>query len=96
METEVSIPASYAAGNRLPVEPPMSRRLGEQGTVRLRVLVRADGTAGDVQVAVSSGHPMLDEAAKSAVRTWRFNPATRNGKPIDKAFQVPITFKLSD
>lgn len=86
--------ASYAASNRKPVYPAMSRRNGEEGKVILRVLVKADGSAGEVQVRQSSGFPLLDEAARAAVQAWRFNPATVDGKPVDEWYQVPIPFKL--
>jgi periplasmic protein TonB len=72
----------------------MSRRYGEQGTVTLRVMVRADGRAGQVEVRRSSGFPMLDDAAREAVQDWRFNPATRDGKPVPEWYLVPVTFTL--
>jgi protein TonB len=92
--TEVSITASYAATNRKPEYPKMSQRLGEQGTVVLTVLVKSDGSAGDVEVKSSSGFPRLDRAAADAVKSWHFNPATLDGKPVDKTYDVPIPFKL--
>jgi len=96
VRTGVSISASYAASNRPPVQPARSLRNNEQGKVVLRVLVQADGSAGDVQVQTSSGFPLLDEAARSAVQTWRFNPATSDGKPVAEWYLVPIIFKLSN
>ncbi len=93
-KTEVSIPASYSASNLKPTYPNMSKRLGEQGTVVLRVLVKADGTAGEVEVKSSSSYPRLDQAAVEAVKTWRFNSAKIDGKAIDEWYQVPIPFKL--
>ena len=92
--TDVSIPASYSASNQKPIYPNMSKRLGEQGTVVLRVLVKADGNAGEVEVKSSSSYPRLDQAAIDAVKTWRFNPAKIDGKAIDEWYQVPIPFKL--
>ena len=91
--TEVSISASYAAANRKPEYPKMSLRLGEQGTVVLTVMVKSDGSAGDVEVKSSSGFARLDRAAADAVKTWRFNPATVDGKAVDRSYEVPITFK---
>jgi len=91
--TEVSISASYAAANRKPDYPKMSLRLGEQGTVVLIVMVKSDGSAGDVEVKSTSGFTRLDRAAADAVKTWRFNPATVDGKAVDKSYEVPITFK---
>ena len=96
VRTGVAISASYAASNRPPVQPARSLRNGEQGKVILRVMVQADGSAGEVQVRMSSGFPLLDEAARSAVQTWRFNPATSDGKPIAEWYLVPIIFKLSN
>lgn len=93
-KTDVSIPASYSASNQKPIYPNMSKRLGEQGTVVLRVLVKADGSAGEVEVKSTSNYPRLDQAAIDAVKTWRFNPAKIDGKATDEWYQVPIPFKL--
>mgnify|MGYP006271870189 CR=1 FL=1 len=94
-KTDVSISASYGASNAKPVYPTMSKRMGEQGTVVLRVLVKSDGSAGTVEVKSPSGFPRLDQSAVEAVKTWRFNPATLDGKPVDEWYQVPIPFKLN-
>ena len=96
VKTSVSISATYAASNRLPVYPKLLERDGVQGAVMIRVFVKADGTAGDVEIKSSSGYPSMDEAARTAVRTWRFNPATVDGKPIAEWYLVPIPFKLQN
>lgn len=62
----------------------------------LRVLVKADGTAGAVEILTSSGYPLLDESARTTVQTWRFKPATIDGKPVAEWYQVPIPFKLQN
>jgi protein TonB len=93
--TSVSV-ASYAASNRRPVYPRMSRMNDEQGTVVLRVLVKEDGSAGAVELKASSGYPLLDDSALSTVRTWRFNPATVNDKPVAEWYQLSIPFKLQN
>jgi periplasmic protein TonB len=79
-----------------PSYPPASRRAGEEGTVRLRVLVDATGKPKDVQVAQTSGFSRLDDAAKQAVRRWKFQPATNGGQAITVWTQVAITFRLTD
>src|SRR3982074_896408 len=94
VRTSVSIPASYAASNRKPSYPSLSRQYEEQGTVVLRVFVKADGTAGQIEIKSSSGYPLLDQSAKTAVQSWRFNPATSDGKPAADWFLIPIPFKL--
>lgn len=95
-KTDVSISASYSASNAKPVYPTMSKRMSEQGTVVLRVLVKSDGSAGSVEVKSSSGFPRLDQSAVEAVKSWRFNPATLDGKAVDEWYQVPIPFKLQN
>ena len=79
-----------------PTYPPASRRAGEEGTVRLKVLVDEAGRAKDVQVAQSSGFSRLDEAAKQAVRRWKFVAATDGTKAMSVWTQVSITFRLMD
>lgn len=74
----------------------MSKRLGEQGKVLLRVKVGADGQAQEVSVLQSSGFPRLDEAAREAVRNWRFVPARQGDQAVAAPVNVPIVFKLND
>ncbi|RJF97849.1 energy transducer TonB [Noviherbaspirillum saxi] len=95
-KTPVSIPARYAASNRKPEYPRMSRQMEEEGTVLLRVFVQADGNAGTVEIRTSSGSPLLDQSAKNAVQSWRFEPATSDGKPVSEWFLIPIPFKLQN
>ena len=82
--------------NPRPIYPALSKRLGEQGTVLLRVLITADGKAGAVEIKKSSGFERLDRAAIEAVKQWKFNPATLDGKPIDDWHLVSIPFKLEN
>ncbi|MBD5801687.1 transport protein TonB [Azoarcus sp. Aa7] len=82
--------------NPAPQYPKLSRRRGEQGKVTLRVRVRADGRAEAVEIAHSSGHPRLDDAALETVRSWRFVPARQGETPIDSSLLVPIAFRLDD
>jgi protein TonB len=79
-----------------PDYPPSSRRLGIEGTVRVRVLVGADGRPREVTVKQGIGDAALDEAALLAVRRWRFEPARRNGEPVAATVVVPIQFRLVD
>ena len=88
--------AAYASTNRVPPYPRISLSNGDEGTVVLRVLVTAEGTAGAVEIRTSSGFPLLDESARKTVMTWRFKPATIDGKPVAEWYQVPIPFKLQN
>ena len=85
--------AAYRS-NPAPAYPPMSRRLGEQGQVMLRVLVTEAGQAQRVELRASSGSERLDEAATTAVRQWRFVPAKRGECHVADWVLVPINFTL--
>ena len=82
-------------GNPLPDYPTLSRRLGEHGSVALRVMIGADGRAGEVQVVQSSGYPRLDRSAADAIRQWRFSPAYEGGKPVPAWYEWRWTFRLN-
>ena len=65
------------------------------GTVTLRVLVDVDGKPLDVQVERSSGHRVLDAAAKKQVLAkWRFRPAMQDGHAVQAIGMVPVVFSL--
>ena len=74
--------------------PPMSRRLGEEGKVRLRVLVSPEGRALQIQVLAGSGFSRLDAAARELVGRWRFLPATKGGAMVQGWVEIPIVFQL--
>lgn len=80
--------------NPAPAYPSLSRRLGEEGRVLLRVQVNADGTPTQVLLQQSSGHARLDEVASATVRRWQFVPARQGGRPVEAWVTVPIKFSL--
>lgn len=94
-QREASVDAAYP-NSAAPPYPRLSRRLGEEGRVVLRVRVLADGHAASVEVTESSGYPRLDATALEAVRRWRFVPARRGDSAIDSWLRVPIVFRLED
>ncbi len=77
-----------------PLYPARSRKAGEKGTVMVKVFVDGAGRPSQVLVQTSSGYPLLDEAALSAVRAAQFRPFVEGGfaKPI--WVLAPITFNL--
>jgi periplasmic protein TonB len=74
--------------------PPQARRLHHQGTVMLKVLVGVDGSPKQVIIQQGSGYHELDRAAVRAAKRWKFNPATRNGVPMEGWALIPVQFKL--
>lgn len=77
-----------------PTYPARSRKAGERGTVVVRVLIDATGRPSQVSVHASSGHPLLDEAALTALRTAQFRPYVEGGVPKPISVLAPITFNL--
>lgn len=92
----IELPSSDAAylNNPRPSYPALSRRLGEQGKVVVRVLIGVDGKAQQAEIRTSSGYDRLDQAALATVRSWRYVPGTRGGVPEAMWFNVPINFVL--
>lgn len=82
--------------NPRPNYPPMSRRLGEEGKVSLKVKVSADGQPLAVDLEKSSNFTRLDEAALDVVKRWRFVPARRGDEAIEAVVIVPIVFQLEE
>lgn len=82
--------------NPKPPYPALSRRLGEQGRVLLRVHVGSDGGADEVQLHTPSGSPRLDQSALDTVRRWKFVPARRGQEAVAAWVLVPIAFTLKD
>ena len=87
--------ANYLS-NPEPEYPSLSRRLREQGAVKLRVHVTEQGRADEVTLHESSGYGRLDKAAADAVWRWRFSPARRAGAFVAAWVVVPIKFELRD
>jgi len=75
-----------------PAYPSMAARRGWTGTVVLLVQVSADGSVEQVAVETSSGHTILDDAARRAVERWRFAPAMLAGSPARATVRKPIRF----
>ena len=74
--------------------PRIAKRKGYQGKVLLLVLVSKTGAAKKVLISKSSGHKLLDKAARKAVSQWQFYPGTKDGKPVEMSVEVPIRFDL--
>jgi TonB family protein len=70
-----------------------ARRRGIEGEVILEIIVRRDGTVGDIRILKRLGAG-LDDRATDAVRQWRFQPARRAGAPVDVIVEVAVEFKL--
>src|SRR5262249_32704499 len=86
-------PPRMRPGNAVPAYPADARAAGRTGTVVLKVVVAADGTAGDIHV-VEGEEPSV-RAAVAAVKSWRYEPARLKGQPVAVYREIRIPFKLS-
>lgn len=70
-----------------------ARRARIQGRVILEAIIEADGTVRDAEVL--RGLPMgLDEAARQALLTWRFEPGTLHGEPVPVKYVLSVDFAI--
>ena len=88
-ELSVSCPKLSA-----PTYPAISRRMGEEGKLMLRVELDEDGRIDQAQVVDSSGYDRLDKAALEAVKSWQCRPSIRNGQPVRAVALQPFNFVL--
>jgi len=70
-----------------------ARKKKIKGTVILAMIVTAEGTVRDVKV-IKSLDPGLDKQSLAAVRTWKFEPATKDGKPVAVHLKTEVDFRL--
>ena len=74
--------------------PEVSRRNGEEGRAIVKVCVNAAGKIDSVEIATSTTHPLLDEAALKVAKAFRFKAATSEGKAVASCANLPVKFEL--
>ncbi|HWX53213.1 MAG TPA: energy transducer TonB [Verrucomicrobiae bacterium] len=70
-----------------------ARKVKHQGTVVLWAVIGTDGRPHNIRVEQSLGMG-LDEKALEAVRTWRFEPGTKDGRPVSVQMNIVVNFHL--
>jgi periplasmic protein TonB len=70
-----------------------ARQRNVSGEVVLEIVVRRDGSVGDVRILQGLGSGLNDRAVQ-AVRQWRFTPAHRLGAAVDVIVEVAVEFRL--
>ncbi|MCJ0763798.1 energy transducer TonB [Variovorax sp. CYS-02] len=93
---KVEMPSSDAAylDNPKANYPPLSKRLGEQGKVIVRVYIGADGTPQKAELRKSSGYTRLDNSALDYVMKCRYVPGKVNGVAQAMWHEAPVNFIL--
>lgn len=77
-----------------PPYPPLALENGEEGTVRIEVIVEADGRISSAKIVKRSGSTRLDNAALKAARGANIRPKVINGEPVRSRFITPFNFKV--
>lgn len=91
MTTELAVACPE---RRAPAYPSVSRRMGETGLAVVRVELSEAGLVVKAGVEKTSGHARLDDAALAAVKTWKCNPPTHQGRPVRATALQPFNFVL--
>lgn len=88
------VEAARGIYNPSPQYPPLAKMARVQGEVRLSAVISKDGTIQDLKVI--SGHPLLVQAALSAVKQWRYEPYLLDGVPVEVDTEIDVNFTLSE
>ncbi|MEH1710108.1 TonB family protein [Acinetobacter pittii] len=83
-----------SAGCKDPGYPREAEMSGEQGTVRIRVLVDTNGSVIEAKVKKSSGSKILDKAATKAYSLCTFKPAMKDGVPQQDWYEIEYPFVI--
>jgi protein TonB len=76
-----------------PTYPDIAKQARVQGVVILECTISPQGKVTDVKVL--RGIPLLDDAAREAVRQWVYTPTLLNGVPVPVIMTVTVNFKLN-
>jgi protein TonB len=95
--------AVYELGNGVKAPKPVyspnpeytdsARKKKINGSVTLAMIVTAEGDVRDLKV-IKSLDKGLDKQALAAVSTWKFEPATKDGRPVAVHLSTAVTFSL--
>jgi TonB family protein len=95
--TRIRVDANVQRDNLIrsvdPVYPPLALQARIQGTVRFTAIMGRDGRLQNLQLV--SGHPLLVQAARTAVNQWEYRPTLLNGEPVEVVTQVDVNFTLA-
>ena len=78
--------------NLAPAYPAEAIRRHQTGTVHLMIHIGIAGVPDLVEVAGSSGHTSLDQAALTAIERWHFRPAQGETGPVPYSVPLDIHF----
>lgn len=77
-----------------PPYPPQHERLGDEGVVKVRVLIGADGRVKAVEKVSATSDAFWKSTERYVLRNWRFRPATLDGRPVESWREMTVRFQL--
>lgn len=87
-----TVEAGLLLQKTVPQYPPIALTMRLEGTVVLAATISKSGTIENLRV--TSGSPMLQQAALNAVRTWRYRPYLLDGEPVEVETTVNVIFTM--
>ena len=75
-----------------PIYPPLAKQARIQGDVVLEAEISREGDVTNLKVV--SGHPLLIDAALTAVRQWKYKPTLLNGQPVIVISHITVPFRF--
>jgi periplasmic protein TonB len=91
--SEDTEPPVAAGANAMPAYPAALKSEGVEGFVVVRFIITEAGAVDDLRI-VKSSDPRFNDAVLAAVKTWRFKPATSQGRPVPYPKTIKIPFKI--
>ena len=89
--------ASIAGTHTTPSYPGIARKMGEQGTVKLRLTISPQGVVTAADIVQTSGFPDLDQTAVSWVMShWKYKPAVQAGVAVTSTTLAAVVFNLKN
>ncbi len=77
-----------------PVYPYKAREQGTEGVVQVRLLVRPDGSVGQVLIVAARPEGIFEDAVRQAVPRWKFEPGKVDGQAVAAWVVTAVHFKL--
>lgn len=79
-----------------PPYPPSEQRMGNEGTVTVRVTIGTDGRVKAVSRLSAPSDAFYRATERHALRKWRFRPATVDGQPVESRKVMTVHFRIEN
>jgi protein TonB len=94
MRVSGAVQAPVAISRSAPRYPEVARKARVQGTVLVEAIIDPAGNVVDARVLSDIGMG-CGQAALDAIRSWKYEPATLNGRPVRVYLTVTVSFRLN-